>query len=90
MVQKVMVQKAIADPPGGSRVRGQEILCRRWSQMREHALAWWGELTEEDLDEVYGQCERLVGAIQRRYGRSRGEAELEVNRFLIRAERLVS
>ncbi len=50
---------------------------------------WWGELTEEDLDEVYGQCDRLVNVIQRRYGGSRSEAEVEVNRFLIRAERLV-
>lgn len=78
------------DPRGDARSRGRDLLCRRWPQMREHARVWWGELTEEDLDEVYGQCDRLVNVIQRRYGSSRSEAELEVNRFLIRAERLVS
>lgn len=85
---------AVSEPgtgfPADAKVRGQELLCRRWSRMREHARVWWGELTEDDLDEVVGQCERLIAVIQRRYGRSRSEAELEVNRFLIRAERLVS
>jgi len=78
-----------ADVREGARARGQALLCQRWPQMREHARMWWGELTEEDLDEVYGQCDRLVNVIHRRYGGSRSEAEVEVNRFLIRAERLV-
>jgi len=69
-------------PDAGDPLRG------RWGQVSALALLWWGDLDAEDLDAVGGR-EQLARLVQRRYARSRDDAEMEVNRFLIRVERLL-
>lgn len=66
-----------------------DLLNSRWRQIRNHAKQCWAELTDDDLDEVQGQRAVLAGKLQARYGRSREEVEVEINRFLLRAERLL-
>lgn len=66
-----------------------DMLRAQWPQLRAYARQWWGELTEDDLDEVQGRRHLLVEAIQKRYGRSREEAEAEINRFLVRVTGLL-
>lgn len=39
--------------------------------------------------EVQGRRAVLAGKLQARYGRSQEEVEVEINRFLLRAERLL-
>lgn len=58
----------------------------RWGKVRALAQLWWNELDDDDLSGAAGR-EDLVRVIQRRLGRSRDEAELEVSRFLMRVER---
>lgn len=50
-----------------------------WKQLKGRAREKWGELTDDDLDEVQGRRERLVGKIQERYGKAQAEAEKEVD-----------
>jgi uncharacterized protein YjbJ (UPF0337 family) len=38
-----------------------------------------GKLTNNDIDQIQGQSEQLVGKIQERYGIARDEAERQVN-----------
>lgn len=38
----------------------------------------WGKLTDDDLDVIAGERERLVGKIQERYGIQKEEAERQV------------
>jgi len=38
----------------------------------------WGQLTNDDVDEIQGRSEQLVGKIQERYGIARDEAQREV------------
>ena len=38
----------------------------------------WGKLTDDDLLEIEGRRDRLVGTIQVRYGISKEEAEAQV------------
>ncbi|MBI2311839.1 MAG: CsbD family protein [Betaproteobacteria bacterium] len=66
-----------------------DVLDRCWHQIRGHARQWWGELTDDDLDEIQGRRAVLVGKLQARYGRTREEAEVDVNRFLVRARTLL-
>lgn len=40
----------------------------------------WGKLTDDDLERIKGESEKLVGALQARYGWSREEAEREIER----------
>ena len=69
-------------PDAGDPLRG------RWAQVSALALLWWSDLDADDLDAV-GGCGQLARLVQRRYARSREDAEMEVNRFLIRVQRLL-
>lgn len=52
-----------------------------WKQLKGRAREKWGELTDDDLDEVQGRREHLVGKIQERYGKAQAEAEKEVDNW---------
>lgn len=61
-----------------------DILAGKWKQAKGEIQKQWGKLTDDDLDVIQGEQEKLVGLIQERYGYAREEAEEEVNRFLDR------
>jgi len=41
----------------------------------------WGDLTDDDLDRIEGKRDQLVGAVQKRYGIARDEADKQVRHF---------
>jgi uncharacterized protein YjbJ (UPF0337 family) len=49
--------------------------------MKGAVKAQWGKLTNDDLDEIDGNVERLVGIVQERYGYARERATSEVEEF---------
>jgi uncharacterized protein YjbJ (UPF0337 family) len=61
-----------------------DILQGKWRQLKGEARVQWGKLTDDDLDQVQGQAEKLVGLVQERYGYDRDRAEQEVDRFVQR------
>jgi len=67
-----------------------DVLKGKWKQIRGEAKKWWGELTDDELDQINGERDKLVGKVQERYGRSKEEAEAEVDRRLNAYERTVS
>ena len=61
-----------------------DILQGKWRQLKGEARVQWGKLTDDDLDQVQGQAEKLVGLVQERYGYDRQQAEQEVDSFVQR------
>jgi uncharacterized protein YjbJ (UPF0337 family) len=61
-----------------------DILQGKWRQLKGEARVQWGKLTDDDLDQVEGQAEKLVGLVQERYGYDRQQAEQEVDSFVQR------
>ena len=59
-----------------------DILEGKWNQVKGKVRQKWGELTDDDLTRIAGKRDELIGLIQERYGRTRAEAEREVNVFL--------
>lgn len=52
-----------------------------WTQSKGAVKEQWGKLTDNDVQEIDGRREVLVGKLQTRYGISREEAEREVDGF---------
>ncbi|MCO6440829.1 MAG: CsbD family protein [Nitrococcus mobilis] len=52
-----------------------------WKQFKGKAQVQWGKLTDDELDQVDGHKEVLVGKIQEKYGISKEEAERQVSDF---------
>ncbi len=53
-----------------------------WKQIKGEAQVQWGKLTDDDLDQVEGDHQKLVGKLQERYGYAKEEAEREVDEFI--------
>ena len=50
-----------------------------WNQTKGTIKEQWGKLTDDDLMEIQGRRDQLVGKIQTRYGISQAEAEAQVS-----------
>lgn len=59
----------------------QERLAGNWKQLRGEVRKRWGKLTDDDVDVVDGQLEKLVGRLQERYGLSKEKARAEVEEW---------
>ena len=59
----------------------RDTLQGKWHQLKGEAKSRWGKLTDDDLDQVAGNAEKLIGRIQERYGYAREQAEREVHEF---------
>jgi uncharacterized protein YjbJ (UPF0337 family) len=71
---------------GGGTIMNSDTLKGQWHQVKGEVKTQWGKLTDNDLDQIAGQSEKLVGAIQERYGYARDRAEEEVRKFRAEAD----
>jgi len=53
----------------------------KWKQLTGQVKKQWGQLTDDDLDQIAGDRERLEGKIQERYGIEREEARKQIDEF---------
>jgi len=60
----------------------QDILAGQWKQAQGMLKHWWGKLTDDDLKQITGHVDILIGKVQERYGYTREQAEKEVVRFI--------
>jgi uncharacterized protein YjbJ (UPF0337 family) len=58
----------------------KDVLEGKWKQVRGEARAWWGKLTDDDLDRAAGKIEVLAGLLQEKYGYSREHAVEEIEK----------
>ncbi len=50
-----------------------------WKELKGKARENWGELTDDELEEAAGHREQMVGLIQKKYGKTKEDAEREVD-----------
>lgn len=53
-----------------------------WHSAKGKIKAQWGKLTDDDLTRIDGQREELCGEIQKQYGKTKEEADREINQWL--------
>ena len=59
-----------------------DVLKGKWQQLKGEARIQWGRLTDDDMDQIQGNIEKLAGKLQERYGYERAEADREVEDFV--------
>ncbi|MHB0866626.1 MAG: CsbD family protein [Thermoleophilia bacterium] len=59
-----------------------DILEGKWKQIRGDVKTWWAELTDDEIDQIGGKKDQLVGKLQEKYGWEKAEAENEVDKKL--------
>jgi uncharacterized protein YjbJ (UPF0337 family) len=63
-----------------------DMIEGNWKQFKGKARQQWGKLTDDDFENIGGKKDVLVGKIQEKYGKSREEAEREVDEFCVDCE----
>ena len=56
----------------------------RWKQLTGDIKKQWGRLTDDDVDAIAGQQDKLVGRIQEAYGIEREAADRQVPEWFSR------
>jgi uncharacterized protein YjbJ (UPF0337 family) len=57
-------------------------LAGDWKKAKGNLRAKWAKLTDDDLEGIAGRKDMLIGALQRRYGQKKEEAERDVDTYL--------
>jgi uncharacterized protein YjbJ (UPF0337 family) len=57
-----------------------DVFAGKWKQVQGNMKEWWGQLTDDDLAKIKGNRDKLLGAIQERYGYTKEKAEAEIKR----------
>ena len=60
----------------------KNILEGKWLQLRGAIRDKWGQLTDDELDQIAGKRDKLAGVLQERYGYAENEAEQQIDDFL--------
>ena len=58
----------------------KDIVEGKWKQVRGEAKAWWGKLSDDDLDRAAGKFDVLAGLLQEKYGYTRQHAANEIDK----------
>jgi uncharacterized protein YjbJ (UPF0337 family) len=63
-----------------------DVFKGQWLQLKGKVRQQWGRLTDDDIAEINGDRDLLLGKIQELYGRSREQAEEDLDRWLTASE----
>jgi uncharacterized protein YjbJ (UPF0337 family) len=75
------LRHAACSANGTEETMNEDILKGKWRQLKGEVKSRWGKLTDDDVDRVEGDAEKLIGRVQERYGYQRDEAQREVDAF---------
>jgi uncharacterized protein YjbJ (UPF0337 family) len=60
----------------------KDIFEGKWKEMSGQIKEWWGDITDDELEQAAGNADQIVGLLQQKYGYTREHAEEEFNRRL--------
>jgi uncharacterized protein YjbJ (UPF0337 family) len=60
----------------------EDTLKGQWNQVKGHLRKQWGRLTDDDIDQIKGSRDILLGKLQEYYGKNRDENERELEIWL--------
>lgn len=60
----------------------REWFRSEWSKLISKIKREWGQLTDEDLQEINGDADQLVNKLQARYGWPKDRTEQQIQKFI--------
>ena len=54
----------------------------QWKGLKGRVREAWGKLTDDDMEQIAGKKDRLVGKLQERYGLEKDKAEDQLDHFI--------
>jgi uncharacterized protein YjbJ (UPF0337 family) len=58
-----------------------DIIQGKWKQLKGSAKEKWGELTNDELDQIDGNKDKLAGKLQEKYGWTKDEADKQIDEY---------
>ena len=68
----------------------EQILSGHWNELAGQIKQRWGQLTDQELTQVEGNGQQLVGLIQRKTGESREDIERKLDELVDEEQSFVS
>jgi uncharacterized protein YjbJ (UPF0337 family) len=62
----------------------EDVLKGKWKELKGGVKEKWGKLTDDDLTQVEGNKDKLLGLLQQKYGYAKDKAEQEYKDFIVR------
>jgi len=59
----------------------QETMLGSWNQLKREVMQRWGQLTDDELQEVEGNIEQLIGLVQQKTGEARQHVERIISKL---------
>lgn len=59
----------------------QDQLEGKWKQLKGSVRQKFGQLTDNDVEQINGSTEKFIGRLQERYGYTREKAQKELEEF---------
>jgi uncharacterized protein YjbJ (UPF0337 family) len=53
-----------------------------WKQIKGKAKQMWADLTDDDLENIAGKRQELVGRLQAKYGLAKEKAEQQIDEWI--------
>jgi len=63
-----------------------DVFKGQWKQLKGKLRQQWGQLTDDDIGEINGDLDLLLGKLQELYGRSREDAQKDLDRLATLSE----
>lgn len=59
-----------------------DIVQGKWQQFKGSVKEKWGDLTDDDIDQIDGNRDKLSGKLQEKYGWAKEDAERNIDDFV--------
>lgn len=58
-----------------------DIIQGKWTQVKGAVQKAWGDLTDDEIDQINGDRQKLSGKLQEKYGWAKDDAERRIDDF---------